>query len=108
MDRMNPQQPVVIYQTVATPTPTPTIYPYSLPNMITYTVRSVDLTNLEVITTSGNILYFESRGAWGKQVKRCTYTAEVEHGNIVKGYPELEVAYIAPNDDHNHGKYIEV
>jgi hypothetical protein len=118
IDHINPPQPqtTTIYQTVAPapqPTTTMTSIDYSyIPSIITYTVRSTDLTNLEVVTTSGNILYFESRGAWGEQVKRCTYTAEVERSNgysyVIKGYPELEVAYIAPNNDHNHGKYIEV
>jgi hypothetical protein len=108
LDRANPPAATIVVYTTVEPTPTPTIYPSSLPSMITYTVRSVDLTNLEVVTTAGDILYFESRNVWSKQVKRCTYTATIEHGNIVKGYPELEVAYIAPNNEHNRGKYIEV
>lgn len=107
MDRVNPPQPVIIYQTVA-PTPTPTIYPATIPSMITYTVKSTDLANLKVFTTAGDVLYFQSRNVWDKQVKRCTYTAKVEHGNIVEGYPELEVMYVAPNDGYRYGKYIEV
>jgi len=107
-DHLTPrQQTIVVYKTIE-PTPTPTIYPSTLPSMITYTVESTDLTNLEVFTTAGDVLYFQSRYVWDKQVKRCTYTARVEHGNIVIGYPELEVMYVAPNNEHKHGKYIEV
>lgn len=110
MDKMNPPQPVVVYQTT-TPIPTTipivTIPPTNYPEFITYTVRSTDPINLKVLTTDGKVLYFRSHQAWHEQVKRCTYTARVENGNVVVGYPELEVQYL-PSSDGQHGRYIEV
>lgn len=111
MDRMNPPQPVVVYQIVNTIAPTPITTPfvqeYATPSFITYTVRSADPINLKVVTTDGKVLYFRSHQAWHEQVKRCTYTARVENGNVVVGYPELEVQYL-PSSDGQHGRYIEV
>ena len=111
IDKMNPPQPVVIYQTtIPTPTITPvvTASPVNYPKFITYTVRSTDPINLKVVTTNGNILYFKSHQAWHEQVKRCTYTARVENGNIVVGYPELEEVYLPPDNGRGRGKYVEV
>jgi hypothetical protein len=106
MDKMNPPQPVIVYQTT-TPTPFVTVSPIDYPEFIAYTVRSTDPINLKVVTTTGNVLYFKSHRAWHEQVKRCTYTARVENGNVVVGYPELEEMYI-PSSDGQHGRYIEV
>ncbi len=110
VDRTNPQT-VVIYQT---PTPTSTVTPVVIashidyPEFITYTVRSTDPTNLKVVTTRGNVLYFRSHQAWHEQVKKCTYTARVENGNVIVGYPELEEVYLPPDNGEKYGKYVEV
>jgi len=112
IDYTTPRQSVV--QVVETPTIQPTTTPfvqeYITPSFITYTVRSVDPTNLKVVTTNGDILYFKSRGAWSQQVKRCTYTASVESGNgysyVIRGYPELEEMYIPTGE--GRGKYVDV
>lgn len=116
IDRINPPQPVVVYQTVDTTIPTPTITPfypeYITPFLITYTVRSTDPTNLKVVTTEGEVLYFKSRNAWSQQVKKCTYTARVESTNgysyVIRGYPKLEEVYLPPDNGHGRGEYIEV
>ena len=110
MDRVNPPQPVVVYQSVPTPTVTPivTISPINYPEFITYTVRSTDPINLKVVTTNGKVLYFKSHQAWHEQVKRCTYTARVENGNVVVGYPELEEVYLPPDNGHGRGEYVVV
>jgi hypothetical protein len=110
MDKMNPPHPVVVYQSVTTPTVTPivTASPADHPEFITYTVRSTDPTNLKVVTTNGNVLYFRSHQAWHEQVKKCTYTARVENGNVVVGYPELEEVYLPPDNGRGHGEYVEV
>jgi hypothetical protein len=110
VDRTNPQT-VVIYQTT-TPTstvaPVVTASPIDYPEFITYTVRSTDPTNLKVVTTRGDVLYFRSHQAWHEQVKRCTYTARVENGNIIVGYPELEEVYLPPDSGEKYGKFVEV
>lgn len=115
IDYTTPKQPVVV-QIVETPTlqPTTTVTPYiqEYPSFITYTVRSVDPTNLKVVTTNGDILYFKSRGAWSQQVKRCTYTASVESSNgysyVIRGYPIVEEVYLPPDNDRGRGEYVEV
>lgn len=114
IDYTTPKQPVVVYQTVETSTTQPRVAPnpyiYNYPSTITYTVRSTDPTNLKVVMTNGDILYFKSRGAWSQQVKRCTYTASVESSNgysyVIRGYPELEEMYIPTGE--GRGKYVDV
>lgn len=116
MDKMNPPQPVVVYQSVDTITPTVapvvTTSPINYPEFITYTVRSTDQTNLKVTTTEGEVLYFKSRSAWSQQVKRCTYTARVESNNgysyVIRGYPVVEEVYLPPDNGRGHGEYVEV
>ena len=116
MDKMNPPQPVVVYQNIDTITPTATTTPfvqeYATPLFITYTVRSTDPTNLKVVTTNGDVLYFKSRNAWSQQVKRCTYTARVESSNgysyVILGYPVVEEVYLPPDSGEKYGKYVEV
>lgn len=115
MDKMNPPQPVVVYQT-ATPTstvaPVVTASPIDYPEFITYTVRSTDPTNLKVVTTEGEVLYFKSRNAWSQQVKKCTYTARVESTNgysyFISGYPVVEEVYLPPDNGRGRGEYVEV
>lgn len=112
IDYTTPKQSVVQIVEAPTVQPTTTVTPYikEYPSFITYTVRSVDPTNLKVVTTNGDILYFKSRGAWSQQVKRCTYTAEVESSNgysyVIRGYPELEEMYIPTGE--GRGKYVDV
>jgi hypothetical protein len=111
IDYTTPRQPVV--QVIETPTLQPTTTPlqeYITPPFITYTVRYVDMTNLKVVTTNGDILYFKSRSAWNQQVKKCTYTAVVESSNgysyVIRGYPEIEEVYIPLGE--GRGKYVDV
>ncbi len=114
IDYTTPKQTVVQIIETSTMQPTATVTPYiqeyATPLFITYTVRSTDPTNLKVVTTDDDVLYFKSRGAWSQQVKRCTYTAEVESSNgysyVIHGYPELEEVYIPVGD--GHGKYVDV
>lgn len=116
IDKMNPPQPVVVYQNVdtitSTITPVITASPINYPEFITYTVRSTDPTNLKVVTTEGDVLYFKSRNAWSQQVKRCTYTVRVESSNgysyVIRGYPVVEGVYLPPDNGHGRGEYVEV
>ncbi len=112
IDYTTPKQTVVQIVETSTLQPTTTVIPYiqEYPSFITYTVRSTDPTNLKVVTTNGDILYFKSRGTWSQQVKRCTYTASVESSNgysyVIRGYPIVEEVYLPTGE--GRGKYVDV
>jgi len=114
IDYTTPKQTVVQIVETSTLQPTTTVIPYiqEYPSFITYTVRSTDPTNLKVVTTNGDILYFKSRGAWNQQVKRCIYTAEIESSNgysyVIRGYPIVEEVYLPPDNGRGRGKYVDV
>jgi len=109
IDRINPptvivSAPAPVY--VETPIPVETS---PLTDTITYQVESMNKNNYQVTTTNGDVLYFDNYYEWDTQVTKCVYTVQITGRNgmaYLVHDPQIEVAYIAPNEDHRHGKYV--
>jgi hypothetical protein len=109
IDRVNPvsntvsvSTPVYVDETTVSEETSP------LTDTITYQVESMSKNNYQVVTTNGDVLYFDNYNEWDTQVKRCVYTVKVT-GRAGMAYlvrhPRVEVAYVAPNEKHS-GMYV--
>ena len=109
MDRVNPISTVVSVSTPVYAETSTSIETSSTVSTITYQVESMDKNNYQVKTTNGDVLYFDNYDEWDTQVIRCVYTAVVT-GRAGMAYlvehPQIEVTYVAPNSDHEHGRYV--
>lgn len=107
-------KPPIVVGSMSTPvfieTPIPIDETYQpVGSTITYQVESMDRNNYRVITTSGEVLYFDNYDEWDTQVIRCVYTAVIvgqSGGTYRVKHPRIEVAYIPADGGRGHGRYV--